>query len=116
MAPRRHSASTNRDGHAFVAVCFLADYGGRPDYPHVLPDKFKAWGHGAAGVLMLAAFIATAFCTAYIVGREDVKIAPHRRFFQVLYWAIALLMLGTLIFVVSCIKYTPIGRRRFGAL
>ena len=71
------------------------------------PDKFKAWGHGAAGVLMLAAFIATAFCTAYIVGREDVKIAPHRRFFQVLYWAIALLMLGTLIFVVFLHQVHP---------
>lgn len=71
------------------------------------PDKFKAWGHGAAGVLMLAAFIATAFCTAYIVGREDVKIAPHRRYFQVLYWAIALLMLGTLIFVVFLHQVHP---------
>jgi hypothetical protein len=64
------------------------------------PDKFKAWAHGAAGVLMLSAFIATAFCTAYVVGREDVRLSPHRRGYQLWYWGIAFLMLGTLIFVV----------------
>ena len=64
---------------------FLADYGGRPDYPHVLSGQVQGVGTRRSRVLMLAAFIATAFCTAYIVGREDVKIAPHRRFFQVLY-------------------------------
>jgi hypothetical protein len=64
------------------------------------PDKFKEWAHGAAGVLMLSAFIATVFCTAYIVGREDESKSPHRRGYQVTYRWIAGVMLGTLIFVV----------------
>jgi predicted permease len=33
-------------------------------------DKFLKYAHGAAGVLLLSAFIATTFCTAYVVGRE----------------------------------------------
>lgn len=64
------------------------------------PDTFKALAHGAAGVLMLSAFIATAFCTAYIVGREDASKSPHLRGYQLWYWGIAFLMLATLIFVV----------------
>lgn len=60
------------------------------------PDRFKEYAHGLAGVLMLLAFIATAFCTAYLVGSE----LPRRRFYQWLYWGIAVLMLGTLIAVV----------------
>jgi hypothetical protein len=34
------------------------------------PGWFKANAHGIAGTLMLLAFIATAFCTAYFVGSE----------------------------------------------
>ncbi|OBI35226.1 hypothetical protein [Mycobacterium colombiense] len=64
------------------------------------PGTFKTLAHGAAGVLMLSAFIATAFCTAYIVGREDVSKSPHLRGYQRWYWGIAILMLVTLIFVV----------------
>jgi hypothetical protein len=64
------------------------------------PDTFKGWAHGTAGVLMLSAFIATAFCTAYIVGLEDVSMSPHRRGYQLWYRAIAISMLVTLIFVV----------------
>lgn len=64
------------------------------------PGTFTTLAHGAAGVLMLSAFIATAFCTAYIVGREDVSKSPHRRGYQLWYWGIAFLMLVTLIFVV----------------
>lgn len=64
------------------------------------PGTFKTLAHGAAGVLMLSAFIATAFCTAYIVGREDVSKSPHRRGYQLWYWGIAFLMMVTLIFVV----------------
>jgi hypothetical protein len=64
------------------------------------PDKFKEYAHGAAGVLMLSAFVVTTFCTAYVVGREDLSKSPHRRGYQWWYWGIALLMLGTLIFVV----------------
>jgi hypothetical protein len=63
------------------------------------PDKFLEYAHGAAGTLLLSAFIATAFCTAYVVGREDPS-TPHRRGYQLWYWGIAFLMLGTLIFVV----------------
>jgi hypothetical protein len=33
-------------------------------------DKFLEHAHGVAGVLLLSAFIATTFCTAYVVGRE----------------------------------------------
>lgn len=66
----------------------------------VFPDTFRGLAHGAAGVLMLAAFIATTFCTAYIVGREDVSKSPHLRGYQLWYWGIAFLMLVTLIFVV----------------
>jgi hypothetical protein len=63
-------------------------------------DKFLEYAHGAAGTLLLSAFIATAFCTAYVVGREDPSKSPHRRGYQLWYWGIAFLMLGTLIFVV----------------
>ena len=65
------------------------------------PDTFKALAHGAAGVLMLSAFIATAFCTAYIVGREDALLSKHRRGYQLWYWGIASVMLVTLGFVVG---------------
>jgi hypothetical protein len=61
------------------------------------PGSFKANAHGAAGTLMLLAFIATAFCTAYLVGSE----LPHRRFYQRFYRGIAVAMLGTLIVVVA---------------
>lgn len=64
------------------------------------PDTFTALAHGAAAVVLLSAFIATAFCTAYIVGREDVSKSPHRRGYQLWYWGIAFSMLATLIFVV----------------
>ncbi|BBY39332.1 hypothetical protein MMAN_34660 [Mycobacterium mantenii] len=64
------------------------------------PDTFKGLAHGTAGILMLSAFIATTFCTAYIVGREDVSLSPHLRGYQLWYWGIAFLMLVTLIFVV----------------
>jgi hypothetical protein len=64
------------------------------------PDRFKALAHGTAGVLMLSAFIATTFCTAYIVGREDVSASSHLRGYQLWYWGIAFVMLVTLIFVV----------------
>jgi hypothetical protein len=63
-------------------------------------DKFLEYAHGAAGTLLLSAFILTAFCTAYVVGREDPSKSPHRRGYQLWYWGIAFLMLGTLIFVV----------------
>jgi hypothetical protein len=63
------------------------------------PDKFLEYAHGTAGTLLLSAFIATTFCTAYVVGREDVS-TPHRRGYQLFYWWIAAFMLGTLIFVV----------------
>ena len=61
------------------------------------PGWFKANAHGIAGTLMLLAFIATAFCTAYLVGSE----LEHRRFYQCFYWVIAVVMLTTLIAVVT---------------
>jgi hypothetical protein len=63
-------------------------------------DKFLEHAHGAAGVLLLSAFIATTFCTAYVVGREDPSKSPHQRCYKCIYWGIAWLMLATLISVV----------------
>ena len=64
------------------------------------PDTFKEYAHGAAGVLLLSAFIATTFCTAYVVGLEDPSKSPHQRCYKRIYWGIAWLMLATLIAVV----------------
>jgi hypothetical protein len=64
-------------------------------------DKFLKYAHGAAGVLLLSAFIATTFCTAYVVGREDPSKSPHRRCYQRIYWGIARVMVVTLILVVA---------------
>jgi hypothetical protein len=54
--------------------------------------------HGAAGTLMLLAFIATTVCTA--CGWDDVSKSPRTRCYQCSYWWIACLMLATLISVV----------------
>ncbi|WP_207548478.1 hypothetical protein [Mycobacterium mantenii] len=62
-------------------------------------DAFKAYAHGAAAVLLLSAFIATTFCTAYVVGREDPSKSAHQRGYKRIYWGIAWLMLATLIAV-----------------
>jgi hypothetical protein len=63
------------------------------------PDTVKQnLVHGAAGVLMLLAFIATTFCTA--CGWDDVSKPPRKRGYKRSYWWIACLMLVTLITVV----------------
>jgi hypothetical protein len=65
------------------------------------PDKLLKYdAHGAAGVLLLSAFIATTFCTAYVVELEDPSKSPHQRCYKRIYWGIAWGMLGTLISVV----------------
>ena len=64
-------------------------------------DKFLKYAHGAAGVLLLSAFIATTFCTASVVGLEDPSKSPHQRCYKRIYWGIAWLMLATLIAVVA---------------
>lgn len=63
-------------------------------------DKFLKYAHGTAAVLLLSAFIATTFCTAYVVGLEDPSKSPHQRCYKRIYWGIAWLMLATLIAVV----------------
>lgn len=63
------------------------------------PGTFKKCAHGAAAILMLSAFIATTFCTAYVVGRENPSKSAHQRGYKRIYWAIAWLMLATLIAV-----------------
>lgn len=63
------------------------------------PDKFLEYAHGAAAVLLIAAFIATTFCTAYVVGREDPSKSAHQRGYKRIYWGIAWLMLATSIAV-----------------
>jgi hypothetical protein len=60
---------------------------------------FLEYAHGIAGVLMLLAFIATVFCTAYVVGLE--KESRHRHRYQLFYRVIAVVMLVTLIAVVT---------------
>jgi hypothetical protein len=65
------------------------------------PGWFKANAHGAAGTLMLLAFIATTFCTAYVVGREQESESPHWHLYRCFYRGIAVAMLGTLIVVVA---------------
>jgi hypothetical protein len=64
------------------------------------PDKFLKYAHAAAGVLLLSAFIATTFCTAYVVGQEDPSKSTHQPVYKRIYWWIAWLMLATLIGVV----------------
>ncbi|MBV8786388.1 MAG: hypothetical protein JOZ00_06830 [Mycobacterium sp.] len=59
------------------------------------PDKFKECAHGAAAILMLSAFVATTFCTAYVVGKEDPSESAHQRAYKRIYWGIAWLMLAT---------------------
>lgn len=60
-------------------------------------DTFKEYAHAAAAVLLLSAFIATTFCTAYVVGLEDRSESAHQRGYKRIYWGIAWLMLATLI-------------------
>jgi hypothetical protein len=61
------------------------------------PETFKYRAHGAAAILMLSAFIATTFCTAYVVGREDPLRSAHQLGYKRIYWGIAWLMLATAI-------------------
>jgi hypothetical protein len=65
------------------------------------PHWFMENAHGIAGVLMLSAFIATTFCTAYVVKREEDSKSPHRHAYQRFYRVIAVVMLVTLITIVT---------------
>jgi hypothetical protein len=58
---------------------------------------FVAYAHGAAGVLMLSAFIATVFSSAYLAKREEPSLG--RRNFRRFYQVIGVVMLVTLIAV-----------------
>jgi hypothetical protein len=60
---------------------------------------FIANAHGVAGTLMIFSFIATAFCTAYVVGQQ--QESPHWRRYHWFYRVIAWVMLATLIGVVT---------------
>jgi hypothetical protein len=62
-------------------------------------ELFLGQAHGAAGVLMLSAFIATVFTTAFLANREE-KV-QGRRDYRNFYKLIALLMLLTLIGVIT---------------
>jgi hypothetical protein len=62
-------------------------------------DWFLIHAHGAAGVLMLSAFIATVFTTAHLAKKEE--RSPDRRDYQGFYMFIARVMLVTLIGVVT---------------
>jgi MFS family permease len=64
----------------------------------VFPDWFKNHAHGAAGGLMVSAFILTVIHAAILAGQE--KESAHRHRYQKIYWAIAGLMLVFLIAVV----------------
>jgi hypothetical protein len=65
------------------------------------PDWFKNHAHGAAGVLMVSAFIVTVIHAAYLAGQEDELKSPQRHRYQLIYSVIAVLMLVTLITVVT---------------
>jgi hypothetical protein len=63
------------------------------------PDVFRNYAHGAAGVLMLSAFIATVFSAAYLAKREE--RSPDRRNYWRSYQVIAWMMVMTLVGVVT---------------
>jgi hypothetical protein len=63
------------------------------------PDVFSKYAHGAAGILMLSAFIATVFSAAYLAKREE--RSPDRYNYRWFYQVIAAVMLATLIAVVT---------------
>jgi hypothetical protein len=65
------------------------------------PDWFQNHAHGAAGVLMVSAFIVTVIHAAYLAGQEDELKSPQRHRYQLIYSVIAVLMLVTLITVVT---------------
>ena len=65
----------------------------------VRPHVFSDHAHGAAGVLMLSALIATVFSSAYLAKREEPS--PDRRNYGQFYKWIAWVMLLTLIAVVT---------------
>lgn len=59
---------------------------------------FLDHAHGAAGVLMLSSFIATAFCTAYVVGKQ--RDVPHWQRYHRFYRWVAWVMLATFVAVI----------------
>ncbi|HTX94304.1 MAG TPA: hypothetical protein VME67_05375 [Mycobacterium sp.] len=61
---------------------------------------FIEQAHGVAGFLLLSTFIATVFCTGYLVKRQDESKSSHLHRYQLFYRGIAVLMLATLIAVV----------------
>jgi hypothetical protein len=62
---------------------------------------FEEQAHGVAGFLLLSSFIATVFCTGYLVKREDDSKSSHRLGYQRFYRTIAVVMLATLVAVVT---------------
>ncbi|OBI08480.1 hypothetical protein [Mycobacterium scrofulaceum] len=62
---------------------------------------FLEQAHGAAGFLLISAFIATVFCTGYLVKREDGSKLSHHRAYRRFYRAMAIVMLVTLIAIVT---------------
>jgi hypothetical protein len=69
------------------------------------PDAFKVYAHGAAGVLLLSAFIATVFVSASLARRETPS--PDRRNYARFYKWIAWSMVATLIAVVAAHIWRP---------
>jgi hypothetical protein len=65
----------------------------------VWPEVFVDYAHGAAGVLMLSAFIATVFSSAFLAKRE-VRLPTRRNYWRFYQW-IARAMVITLIGVVT---------------
>jgi hypothetical protein len=63
------------------------------------PKEFSKYAHGTAGVLMLSAFIATVFSSAYLAKREE--RSPDRYNYRWFYQVIGQLMLVTLIAVIT---------------
>jgi hypothetical protein len=67
--------------------------------------QFLHYAHGAAGVLMLSAFILTVFSTSYLAGKETDP--PALPIFRRFYWIISRTMLVTLIGVLLLHRFHP---------
>ena len=61
---------------------------------------FDSHAHGVAAVIMFLAIIVTVWATAFLVSRQDEEKSRHRHRYYVLYQAIAVTMLVTLVGVV----------------
>ena len=87
------------------AVLSPTSRGDRSDRLLFFRPQFLHYAHGAAGVLMLSAFILTVFSTSYLAGKETDP--PALPIFKRFYWIISRTMLATLIGVLLLHLFHP---------